>query len=294
MRHYDLSGRSALVTGASRGLGLDIAKTLAKNGADLFLSASSKDALLRATEEVKAVGLNSSQSLCHAAADISSPDEVRDLCREALLVFPNLTILVSNAGVYGTIGRIEDVEWEEFAKAVEINLYGPILLAKNLIPHFRKQRYGKIIQLSGGGATSPLPRLESYAASKAAVVRFMESLALDLVEYRVDVNSIAPGLLDTRMLDQILEAGPEAVGKGYYQKMFESREKGVCVSLDIPCKLCLFLASKYSDGITGKLISAVWDDYDDWPNHIEELKKSDLYTLRRITGRDRNINWGDK
>jgi 3-oxoacyl-[acyl-carrier protein] reductase len=260
----------------------------------VFLTARSSDDLAKAAAEVKETSLKPGQRILYAPADVSNPEDVAKLAGEVLAEFRNLTVLVSNAGVYGTMGRIEDVDWKEFAKALEINLLGPILFARALVPHFRRQGYGKIIQLSGGGATNPLPRLESYAASKAAVVRFMESLALDLAGCRVDVNSIAPGLLDTRMLDQILEAGPEAVGEAYYRRMLEARENDKCVNLEVPTKLCLFLASKESDGITGKLISAVWDDYEDWPNHLDQLNDSDLYTLRRITGRDRNSGWGDK
>jgi NAD(P)-dependent dehydrogenase (short-subunit alcohol dehydrogenase family) len=294
MDSYDLTGRSALVTGASRGLGFSIAKALAKSGADVFLSARSSRDLSKAAAEVREASIYPDQQIHHAACDVSRQEDVSWLVDTVLETFPDLTVLVSNAGVYGTMGRIEDVDWDEFIKAIEINLYGPILLARALVPHFRKRGYGKIIQLSGGGATNPLPRLESYAASKAAVVRFMESLALDLVENRVDVNSIAPGLLDTRMLDQILEAGSEAVGDAYYIRMSEAKEKSKCVSLDVPTKLCLFLASRASDGITGKLISAVWDNYEIWPDHIERLNNTDLYTLRRITGRDRDLGWGDR
>jgi 3-oxoacyl-[acyl-carrier protein] reductase len=275
-------------------LGLSIAKALARSGADVFLCSRSSEDLARASLAVKGAAIDSGQTIRYAVADVSNQEDVKNLVGRVLGAFPDLTILVSNAGVYGTMGRIEDVDWDEFTKAIEINLYGPLLLARALVPHFRRQGYGKIIQLSGGGATNPMPRLESYAASKAAVVRFMESLALDLAGDRVDVNSIAPGLLDTRMLEQILEAGPEAVGQAYYDRMLVAREKNKSVDLEVPTRLCLFLASKLSDGITGKLISAVWDDYDDWPNHIDELNSSDIYTLRRITGRDRGTGWGDK
>jgi NAD(P)-dependent dehydrogenase (short-subunit alcohol dehydrogenase family) len=192
------------------------------------------------------------------------------------------------------MGKIEEVGWEEFTQAMETNLYGPILLARAFLPHFRRQGYGKIIQVSGGGATNPMPRLESYAASKAAVVRLFESLALDLAESRVDVNCVAPGLLDTRLLAQVIEAGPERVGEGFFRRMVDSKNQGHLTDLGIGARLCRFLASGASDGITGKLISAVWDDYEDWPNHLPELLRGDLYTLRRITGRDRGSGWGDK
>jgi NAD(P)-dependent dehydrogenase (short-subunit alcohol dehydrogenase family) len=294
MTTYDLTGRSALVTGASQGLGLRVAQRLAEAGADLFLCARNLEQLTQAAKEVTKACRSPEQKVLYQKADISKSPEVTKLAEEVLASFPELKILVSNAGVYGPMGRLEDVDLIEFWQAVEINLLGPVLLARSLLPHFRKQSYGKIIQISGGGATNPLPRIESYAASKAAVVRLMESLALDLLEYHVDVNSVSPGILNTRLLDQVLEAGPEAVGLKYYERMKTAREKDQCVDPTVAANLCLFLSSAASDGITGRLISAVWDDYDDWPNHLDELNKSDVYTLKRITGRNRQHNWGDK
>jgi NAD(P)-dependent dehydrogenase (short-subunit alcohol dehydrogenase family) len=294
MNTYDLTGRTALITGASQGLGLAIAKRFAASGADLFLCARGAEVLAKAVESVKNAAVRKEQKVFSAAADVSKPEEVSALTNKVLAAFPQLTILVSNAGVYGPMGKIEDVDFDSFRQAVEINLLGPVLMVQSLLKHFRRSSYGKIIQISGGGATNPLPRLEAYAASKAAVVRFMESLALDLREDHVDVNSVAPGLLDTRLLDQVLANGPEAVGSSFFEKMKASKQQGQCTDLEIGAKLCQFLASAASDGLTGKLISAVWDAYEAWPSHLEELNSSDIYTLRRITGRDRGSNWGDK
>jgi NAD(P)-dependent dehydrogenase (short-subunit alcohol dehydrogenase family) len=291
---FDLSGRAILVTGASQGLGLKAAERFAASGADIFLCARGLKRLSEAAKAIEKFKARPQQRILYTQADVSKPEDVLRLKDAVLKEFPSFQVLVSNAGVYGPKGKIEDVSLEEFREAVEINLFGPILLARAFAPHFRAQGYGKIIQLSGGGATSPMPRLQSYAASKAAVVRFMESLALDLQESKVDVNSISPGLLDTRLLEEILQAGPEKVGEGYYKRMLEAKNEGKCIDLGIPTGLLLFLASSASDGITGKLISAVWDDYTKWPEHIQELNKSDVYTLRRITGRDRGLSWGDK
>jgi 3-oxoacyl-[acyl-carrier protein] reductase len=291
---YDLTGRSALVTGASRGLGLIIAQRLAAFGADLFLCARDYDRQALAAREVEKARRNPGQKVFFQKADLSEPDQVTDLAANALKAFPNLTILVSNAGIHGPIGRLEDINLEAFRLGLEINLLGPLILARSLLGHFRNQRYGKIIHISGGGATNPMPRMLSYAASKAAAVRLMESLALDLIEDCVDINSVAPGLMDTRLLEEVLQAGPEIVGQQYYDRMKASKQSGRCTDPNTGADLCVFLASAASDGITGRLISAVWDDYTDWPNHLAELKKSDLYTLRRVTGRDRGAGWGDK
>jgi NAD(P)-dependent dehydrogenase (short-subunit alcohol dehydrogenase family) len=165
-------------------------------------------------------------------------------------------------------------------------------MCRELIKHFRKQGYGKIIQLSGGGATNPLPNLSAYAVSKAAIIRFSETLAEELRGSGIDVNAIAPGALNTRMLDEILEAGPSKVGQSFYERSLKQKENGG-VSLEKGADLAVFLASSKSDGITAKLISAIWDNWKEWPLHIEELNNTDAYTLRRITGKDRNFKWGD-
>ena len=142
-------------------------------------------------------------------------------------------------------------------------------------------------------ATNPMPRISAYAVSKAAIVRFAETLAEEVRDSGIDVNAIAPGALNTRMLDEVLEAGPEKVGQAFYERSLKQKESGG-VPLDRGAELALFLASEASDGITGKLISAVWDNWEHWPEHLEDLSSSDAYTLRRIVGRDRGFEWGDK
>jgi 3-oxoacyl-[acyl-carrier protein] reductase len=209
----------------------------------------------------------------------------------ALTTFGDLHILVNNAGVYGPKGELEEVEWVEWVRAIEINLYGSVLMCRGVLPHFKKRRYGKIVQLSGGGATNPLPRITAYAASKAAVVRLAESLAEDVRGFGIDVNSIAPGALNTRLLDEVLQAGPSKVGEQFYQKSLnQKRDGGAPVSKG--AELAVFLGSSHSDGITGRLLSAMWDPWDSLGDHLQELEGSDVYTLRRIVPKDRGFSWG--
>lgn len=294
MDMYSLSGKNAIVTGASQGLGLTIAKRLFGAGASVFICGRTRETLENAFQEILSCRINESQKLFSQQADVSVAEDATALVNQALEQMGTIQILVNNAGVYGPIGAIEQISWEEWTKAIEINLYGPILMCRAILPHMRARQYGKIIQISGGGATAPKPRFEAYAASKAAIVRFMESLAGDCRKDHIDINSIAPGLLHTRLLDQVLEAGAEAAGKDFYASMKNAHTSNTCDSPELAAKLCLFLASAASDGITGKLISAKWDAYEVWPHHLEELQNSDLYTLRRITGRDRKTGWGDK
>jgi len=166
-------------------------------------------------------------------------------------------------------------------------------MCRAAVPHFKAQKYGKIIQLSGGGATNPLPRISAYAASKAAIVRFAETLAEEVRDDHIDVNSIAPGPLNTRLLDEVIAAGPEKVGRDFYQRSLMQKSKGGA-PLEKGTGLAVFLASSESDGITGKLLSAVWDPWDEFGGHLEELCRTDVYTLRRIVPKDRGLTWGEK
>lgn len=287
-----LTGKVAIVTGANQGLGLEIARAYVMAGANLMLCA--RNAALLEEARGNLLGLAApGQEIFARACDVSTEVDVRNLVRETLTRLGACHILVNNAGIYGPKGEIEVVDWAEWTKAIEINVYGSVLMCREIIPHFKAQGYGKVIQLSGGGATNPLPRISAYAVSKAAIVRFAETLAEEVRGTGIDVNAIAPGALNTRMLDEILEAGPDKVGQAFYERSVKQKESGGA-PLERGAELALFLASTASDGITGKLISAVWDDWEHWPQHLGELSASDAYTLRRIAGRDRGFTWGDK
>ena len=287
-----LTGRAALVTGANRGLGLEIARAFVAAGGSVMLCA-------RDTGPLEAVGCQMSalaktgQSIIWQTCDVTNSEQVFSAVQKSIQKFGGLQILVNNAGVYGPFGPIESVDWTEWVRALEINLFGSVLPTRAVLPHFKARGYGKIIQISGGGATNALPRISAYAAAKAAVVRFAETVSEECKEFKIDVNSIAPGLLNTRLLDEVLAAGPEKVGEQFHSRMVRQKDEGGSPMVHA-AELAVFLASAASDGITGKLISALWDDWQAWPAHIEELRNSDVYTLRRITGRDRGTGWGDK
>ena len=285
----DLNGRKIIITGGSKGLGFEIARRFIQEGANVMLCSRNADDLEAAVDELQRyVGDN--QRLFSRSADVSDRLAVSELIRETKNVLGGLHVLVNNAGIYGPKGAIEDIDWAEWTRAIEINLYGSVLMTQAVIPHFKSQGYGKIIQLSGGGATNPLPRISAYAVSKAAIVRYAETIAEELRGTAIDVNCIAPGALNTGMLDEILQAGPEVVGKDFYDKSLAQKSEGG-VPLAKGVDLAVFLASDLSNGISGKLISAVWDDWKKWPLHLEELSTSDIFTLRRIVQEDRGISW---
>jgi NAD(P)-dependent dehydrogenase (short-subunit alcohol dehydrogenase family) len=287
---FDLSGRSAIVTGASQGLGLSIARAYVEAGASVAICARDASSLDAAVSELRRIA-GESQKIVARRTDVAEEAEVAAFVELALRELGRIDILVNNAGVYGPLGAIEDVDWSAWVRAIEINVMGSVLFCRALLPHFKQNRSGKIIQLSGGGATNPLPRISAYAASKAAIVRFAETLAEEVREWGIDVNSIAPGALNTRLLDEVLAAGPDRVGENFYNRSMKQKESGGA-GLQKGTDLALFLASTESDGITGKLISAVWDPFPEFPEHSEDLRKTDVYTLRRIVPKDRGLKWG--
>lgn len=285
-----LTGRTAVITGASQGLGFEIAKIYLQEGANVMICARGEDKLRAAETELSAY-VKQGARLMAMPADVSSPIEINTVVNAAIQAFGKLDILVANAGVYGTKGPIDEVDWDEWSRAIDINLKGTVLQCRAVLPHFKQQKYGKIIILSGGGATKPMPNLSAYAASKAAVVRFAETLAEETAAFNIDVNTVAPGALNTRLLDEILAAGPEKVGKQFYEASLKQKDSGG-TPLNVGASLCVFLAGKESDGITGRLLSAVWDPWQKLAAMGEKFMKSDIYTLRRIVPEDRGQDWG--
>jgi NAD(P)-dependent dehydrogenase (short-subunit alcohol dehydrogenase family) len=307
-----LKNLNALITGGSQGLGKVIAEHFLREGANIALCARSEKELFATRDEL--AGKFPAQKVLAKTCDVSNESHVNALAAFALEKLGPLDALVLNAGVYGPMGPTESVSLDEWRRAIEINLFGVLLPCRAVIPHFKTSfgrsrgdealtrnqaetphvvSYKKIIVLSGGGATNPLPNISSYAASKAAVVRLMETLAEELKPFHVDVNAIAPGALATRLVDEVLAAGPDKVGAAFFEKNKGWKEKGA-VPLELGANLAVYLASAESNGITGKLISAQWDPWKDLQAHRDELAKSDVYCLRRIVPEDRGKNWGSK
>ena len=286
-----LKDLNTLITGGSQGLGKVIAEHFLREGANVVLCARSEKDLSATCAEL--AGKFPARKVLAKTCDVANEAQVNDLVAYARRELGSVEVLVLNAGIYGPMGPTESVPLEEWRRALDINLFGVLLPSRAVIPHFKRAGYGKIIVLSGGGATNPLPNISAYAASKAAVVRLMETLAEELKAFQVDVNAIAPGALATRLVDEVLAAGPDKVGAAFFEKNKTWKEKGA-VPLDLGASLAVYLASAASDGITGKLLSAQWDPWQDLQQHREELAKSDIYCLRRIVPEDRGKKWGNK
>jgi NAD(P)-dependent dehydrogenase (short-subunit alcohol dehydrogenase family) len=284
-----LKGRTALITGASQGLGAEIAAHFATEGAALMLCARDEAGVQEVAGRLAA---QHSGKVLAMRCDVGDPKAVDALVAETERRLGPLDILVNNAGIYGPMGAIEEVDWAEWVQAININLMGTVYPCRAVIPGMKARKRGKIINLSGGGATNPLPGISAYAASKAASVRFTETLALELKPFGIDVNAVAPGALATRMMDQLLEARPAAAGGAFMERMQKLKDSGG-TPLAVGARCCVWLASEASDGITGKLVAAQWDPYEDFPAHAADLDGGDIYALRRIVPKDRGKDWGN-
>lgn len=287
-RRADLGGKNCIVTGASRGAGAVIAARLYELGANLLLVARSTEALrVRRDELARAVA--GSGQLHILAADLAAPEAAGRILGEARRIWSRLDGLVNNAAIQGPIGPLWENDLGEWRRTIEINLLAPVALCHGAVPWMREGGGGSIVNLSGGGATAPRPNFSAYATSKAALVRFSETLAAEVEPFGIRVNCVAPGALNTDMLAEVLAAGPEKVGPEYEKAARRAREGG-----DPPercADLVAFLLSEESAGITGRLISAVWDNWSSLAARVEELRGSDIYTLRRIVPSDRGKEW---
>jgi NAD(P)-dependent dehydrogenase (short-subunit alcohol dehydrogenase family) len=284
-----LAGRNAIVTGAGAGLGYAIAQAFVAEGAGVVLCGRNADTLQRAHTSLSA-SAQAGQPIQMHVTDVSSEEQVDGLIAKAVEQLGRIDILVNNAGVQGPIGRTEEVSLEDWRHTFETNFFGPLFACRALLPHLRRQGYGKILNLSGGGAASPRPFFGAYATSKVAVVRLTENLAEELRGTGIDVNAIAPGALNTQMLQETLAAGQERIGKSQFAQALKQKESGGS-SIAKAAALCVYLASAASDGISGRLISAPWDPWPTLNEHVEDLSSSDIYTLRRIVPADRAKQW---
>lgn len=271
-----LQNKIAIITGAGRGIGKAIALRFAQEGANLAMTSRTIPELQATRDEVAALG---GQALA-LSGDVSHWEDVERLVKATLDEFGAVDILVNSAGVQGPIGPVTEVEVAPWVETIHINLIGTFLCCRAVLPTMLARHKGKVINFSGGGALYPRARFTAYSASKAGVIRFTESLAQEVKGSNVQVNAIAPGAVKTRLWDELMAAGDKA-GEEALAEAHRLQETG-WVSAEPAASLAVFLASSDSDGLTGRIISAIHDDWQSFPGRIEEVMATEYYTMRRI------------
>jgi NAD(P)-dependent dehydrogenase (short-subunit alcohol dehydrogenase family) len=200
MKRFDLTGRVALVTGGSKGLGKAMARGLAEAGADVFISSRHEDELRAALDDILA---GTGRHGHYAVADMARRDEAPRLARIALERMGKVDILINNAGtnVPQPIDQITDEDWD---RVLEINLGSVMALTRALVPQMKERRWGRVIHISSIMGLVANPGRNTYAATKAALIGMCRASALDLGPYGVTVNCLAPGPFLTDLPGRLL------------------------------------------------------------------------------------------
>lgn len=268
-----IRGKSVLITGAGRGIGKRLALGFAEAGARVGLLARSQAELDLAKLEIEQAG----GAALRLRADIRDSEQLRAAVERMLSTFGGIDALVAAAGIQGPVGPFLGNKPKAWSETIETNLIGTANACRAVLPPMIEKRSGKIILLVGGGSGHSRPNFTAYAASKAALTRFAECLADEVLDHNVQVNCMSPGGAYTHMTDEILHAGEERAGPREIEDAEQVRVTGG-VPPEKQIQLALFLASDSSNHISGKLIHV----NDDWRRFERENMKPELYTLRRV------------
>ena len=272
-----LQDRVALITGGGRGIGRAIALAYAREGARLALAARTASELDETAAQAQELGAET----CVVTADVTQPGQVEEMARQAEARFSRIDILVNNAGIIGPIGALEDNDVDSWLRTIQVNLVGTFLCCRAVIPVMRRQGRGKIINLSGSGATSAPHHMSAYGSSKVAVIRLTEILSLELADCDIQINALGPGSIHTRMWEEIRDSA-RAVGDTELYQFGQQVTSGGGASIERAADLAVWLGGESSGKLSGRLVHAVMDDYPSLPERIPEIMASDAYTLRRI------------
>lgn len=243
-----IAGKVAIVTGAGRGIGAEIARVFAKEGASVVLAARTRTEIDRVAEEVRSLG----QKALAVKMDLTVKAEITSMVQRSLEEFGRIDILVNNAGTIRPAGFLEATE-EDWDAIQDIDVKGLFLCTQAVAPHMIKQRYGKIVNVSSMAAQGwYMPGFASYCAAKAAVNNLTKFTARELGVYGINVNAVAPGEILTALTYQ--NQTKEQVEK----KLKDSRDMTMVKRLGEPrdvASLILFLASDESSFIAGEIIA---------------------------------------
>jgi NAD(P)-dependent dehydrogenase (short-subunit alcohol dehydrogenase family) len=276
----EVSNKIVVITGGGQGIGKNMALTFAKLGSKVIICSRTRQDLEDVEKEIKDFG-----GFCESyVVDVAIYSQVEKFFQNVIKKHGVIDVLITCAGIYGPIGSLDENDIEDWKKAIGINLLGTVNSVKSIMPFMKHRKEGKIITLCGGGIGGPniVPNFSAYTTSKAAIAGFTEALSKELLDYNVQINAISPGAVNTRLLDIALKAGEKA-GKEFLEKCRRQKLEGGTPP-EKSAGLVVFLASKESNHITGKVLSAVWDDIAAFHNIKDELARSSIFNLRRIDG----------
>lgn len=278
----------ALITGCSRGLGAALVNRFwAEEYSVLSLSKSESNPQLQNLQPIVA-----GQFHRHVRCDLKILSDIPTALDELLRGIKVIDVLVNNAAIHGPIGPLEQQSSQAWTDIYNINLFAPVELCRAALPFLKNASNGAIINISGGGAADSRPFFSAYASSKAALVRFSECLADELSEQKISVNCVAPGAMNTDLLQEIVDLGDAAGSKE--AAVASAIVSDVNFTFEPVCDLVHFLSKPKSVFLTGMLISAKWDNWHLLNDARTADKMADVFKLRRVVGADRNLQHLDR
>lgn len=243
-----LENQVAVVTGASRGLGGEIAVAMAEEGATVVIMARTVGALEQVASRIEAKG----GRCLPVAGDVSSEKDVQGMV-DLAKTLKRIDILVNNAAIIGPANFLADTDFDAWRKTIDINLNGAFYCSRAIVPIMAEQNRGRIINIISGLGQMPFPRFSAYAASKAGLIQLTRSLASELNEYNIRVNAIDPGVMDTSMQEQIRNFGPSLVGQEVHRRFTEYKKQDALRDPAEVAELAVYLASADADKLTGHI-----------------------------------------
>ena len=269
-----LDGRVALVTGGGRGIGRQIALAYAAEGARLALSARTASEL---EETAQLVSQQYGSEVIALIADVSIREQLDSAVAQTLQRYGQIDVLVNNAGNIGPVGRVWDNDPEDWARTVTVHLMGVFYGCRAVIPSMLDHGQGRIVNMSGVGG----PNMTAYDAAKTGIVNLTENLALELADTPITVNAISPGSIHTRMWEETRDLALAIGDMATYERGLQVTS-GQGASIERAAELAVFLGSDDCGSMSGRLIRAFTDRFEDFPSHTGEIMKSEAYLLRRV------------
>jgi NAD(P)-dependent dehydrogenase (short-subunit alcohol dehydrogenase family) len=270
----NLTGQVAIITGGGRGIGKAIALGLAQEGASVALVARSEDQLAETVKEITQPGSRA----ISVAADVADPAAVQKMVLEVEESLGSVNLLVNNAGLAGSIGPTWETDPDAWWRCLEVNLRGPMLCSRAVLPGMIARGEGRIVNVASGAGTFAIPYLGAYVTSKTALIRFTEILALEVAQHGVKVFAIEPGTVRTAMAEYALQSEE---GQRWLPWLGEVFKRGEDVPPDHAANLVLFLASARADALSGRFFT-IKDDVVGLVERVRGEGLDDLQTLRLI------------
>lgn len=248
-----LAGKTAIVTGGGRGIGQATALALAEAGADVVVASRTQREIVETAETIEALGRRS----LAIQADVSDPYDVDHLVDTTLEIFEKVDILVNNAGIIHPIDWVVETDIDDWRYNIDVNLASVFLCSRTVLPDMMAREFGKIINVSTGSAVSVVPTWGAYAAAKAGVDHLTRVLAAEMKPYKIQVNAVYPGLVDTKLAEKIrISPVTEAVAAETSGRFLSYQAgKGMLRAPEEPAQLILWLASPLADEVTGQILN---------------------------------------